>query len=199
MISGRRFFAVEKAAGPVGEPVAKLGGQPVWLEAPQWPVSRNLGRPMTFIGQFEVPAGLAYLFMTDATEFVDQDTWEPDSGENAVIVQRGGRLPVLGVYGPMVEVYGSADPRPIEVSEQVTGPTVAADHRLVQTGDGDRQFFGGEPLWVQSPYPPEADYRLLLQLDAEELPFPVNFGDAGVGYVFLSPDRREGRFLWQNS
>jgi hypothetical protein len=41
---------------------------------------------------------MAYVFMTDATEYVD-DAWEPEGGENAVIVQPGGRLPVLEVYG----------------------------------------------------------------------------------------------------
>ena len=37
----------------------------------------------------------------------------------------------------------------------------------------------------------------MVQLDSGKLPFDVNFGDAGVGYAFLSPDGKEGRFLWQ--
>jgi hypothetical protein len=31
--------------------VTKFGGQPVWLEAPQWPIGRANGKPMEFIGQ----------------------------------------------------------------------------------------------------------------------------------------------------
>ncbi|MET8149047.1 hypothetical protein ACIBSW_15775 [Actinoplanes sp. NPDC049668] len=200
-MSDRLYFTVEPAPEPVAEPISKMGGQPVWLEEPQWPLSRNLGTPMSFIAQFQVPAGLAYVFMTDATEHVDEDTWAPDGGENAVIVQRDGRLPVLGVYGPMVKVYGSADPRPIDVSAQATGPTVATDHRLAVAPDdaGGYQFGGGAPLWLQNPEVPGEGYRFLIQLDSDQLPFPISFGDAGIGYVFLSPDLREGRFLWQNS
>ena len=33
----RRHFTVVPVDGPVTEPVLKLGGQPVWLAAPQWP------------------------------------------------------------------------------------------------------------------------------------------------------------------
>ncbi|GAA3206987.1 hypothetical protein ACFO1B_19670 [Dactylosporangium siamense] len=198
-MSDRRFFTVEPTAEPITAPIAKVGGQPTWLEQPQWPISRNHGTPMTFIAQFEVPAGMAYVFMTDATEYVDY-AWEAEGGENAVIVQRNGRLPLLEVYGPMVSVYGSAEPRPISVSAQATGPTVAADHRIVlATQDvGDFQFSGGEPAWLQNADVPGEGYRFLVQLEADRLPFPINFGDGGIGYVFLSPDLLEGRFLWQN-
>jgi hypothetical protein len=34
------------ADGPVREPVIKVGGQPVWLEEPQWPLSSTTGEPM---------------------------------------------------------------------------------------------------------------------------------------------------------
>jgi hypothetical protein len=51
----------------VREAVTKVGGQPVWREQPQWPLSREAGRPMEFLGQFALEGGrLAYLFMTGA-------------------------------------------------------------------------------------------------------------------------------------
>jgi hypothetical protein len=194
MMSDRSFFLLESAEAPITEPVSKLGGQPVWLEEPRWPVSRQHGTPMSFIGQFVVAGGLAYLFMTDATEYVD-DAWEWDGGENAVIVQPGGRLPLLPSIGPK-----ATDPRPIDVVVQETGPTVGPDHRLRAAPDDadSRQFFGGDPRWVQSPAVPRGDYHLLVQLDADRIPLPINFGDLGVGYLFLSSDLLEGRFLWQN-
>lgn len=40
------------ADGPVREPVTRIGGRPVWLEEPQWPFSRDTGRPFQFVGQF---------------------------------------------------------------------------------------------------------------------------------------------------
>jgi hypothetical protein len=191
-MSARTPFAVRPAGRPITDPITKVGGQPVWLEQPQWPVSRALARPMWFIAQFEVPAGLAYVFLTDATDRVD-DANDPGCGENAVIVQRDGRVPVL-------PGYVRDEPRPITVSTRAVGPTIAPDHVLVPAPDAadGYQFIGGEPRWIQNPEVPEAGYRLLAQLDSEKLPFSINFGDCGTGYVFLAPDGREGRFLWQN-
>ena len=36
-----------------------------------------------------------------------------------------------------------------------------------------------------------------LQLDSTLVPFYINFGDAGVGYVFVNIDYTVGKFLWQ--
>lgn len=188
----RRHFTVVPVDGRVVEPVLKLGGQPVWLEKPQWPTSLEYDEPMTFIGQFPVPHGLAYLFMTRAADYAPY-TAEPEGGENAVIVQPDGRLPLL-------RRTMRDDPAPQRVVEQAEGPTAAPDHRLIQVapeGEGELQFVEGEPEWLQGDETPGDGYRLVAQLAAELLPFEVNFGDGGVGYVFLSPDGREGRFLWQ--
>jgi hypothetical protein len=63
---------------------------------PQWPLSRLTGEPMRFICQIalnsdifgEIPERMAYLFITDDETFVD-NTFDPDGGENAVIIQPG--------------------------------------------------------------------------------------------------------------
>ncbi len=122
---GRRPVTFVPAESPVGEPVAKVGGQPVWLREPQWPLSGADGTPMWFIGRIDVPAtaqpssGLAYVFMTDATEPVD-DTAEPEGGENAVIIQSSeprqshGEVPRLtgcGCACRMFAATGAATPR----------------------------------------------------------------------------------------
>ena len=39
----------ELTPAPITEPVSKLGGQPVWVDAPQWPLSRATGKPMSFV------------------------------------------------------------------------------------------------------------------------------------------------------
>ncbi|MFJ2740318.1 hypothetical protein ACIO3O_11670 [Streptomyces sp. NPDC087440] len=173
----------------VAEPVTKVGGQPVWLDAPQWPLSKDSGEPMEFIGQFELPGDrLAYVFMTENAP----GTFVPDGGENAVIVQPGGRVPSF--------VAG--------VRDLASGPTLGDDHLAVPgklDEDGESwQFLGGpgvEPLWLQGEETPGEEegtpWDLLVQLDATALPVYVNFGDAGIGYAFLSPDGGEGRFLWQ--
>jgi hypothetical protein len=40
---------------PIDVATAKIGGQPVWLDEPFWPVSASSGAPMTFVGQFPLP------------------------------------------------------------------------------------------------------------------------------------------------
>jgi uncharacterized protein YwqG len=62
--------------------------------------------------------------------------------------------------------------------------------------DGNK--VAGTPGFIQADEFPEAGpWRLLLQLDSMTVPFHVNFGDAGIGYAYISEDGRSGRFLWQ--
>lgn len=168
-----------------GGPVTKLGGQPTWLQDPQWPLSTSLAEPMTFIGQFRLDTDgavrMAYVFMTDSEEYVD-GTWEPEGGENAVIVQPDGRLPQF-----------------VAARALHKGPSwPAEDHLPVdEQMDGDEEpweFLGGEPVWLQGDETPGPGWVLVGQLTDR---LGHNFGDAGVGYIFVSPDGAEGRFLWQ--
>ncbi|MDA2812107.1 hypothetical protein O4J56_15795 [Nocardiopsis sp. RSe5-2] len=172
---------------PVREPVTKLGGQPVWLEEPAWPLSAETGNPMKFIGQVRLPGArvrLAYLFMTDEEDFVD-GTWEPEAGENAFFAQPGRPAAFY------------------EVAPMETGPTHGPDHIAVTSApdkdDKAHTFLGGDPAWLQRDEEPEAPgtWEHVLQLDSCDAPFDVNFGDAGIGYAFLNPETGEGRFLWQ--
>ncbi|WP_431902833.1 hypothetical protein [Nonomuraea sp. bgisy101] len=168
------------ADGPVREPVTKVGGQPVWLEEPQWPVSRTTGEPMEFLGQFALDGGrLAYLFMTGEG---DGWTWHPERGDNALVIQPSGRIPDF-----------------VTVRAQAEGPSAGEDH-LPRTAERHSSLFLGgpdtEPEWVQDDEHPGEGWELVVQL-TEELPFFVNFGDAGAGWAFVSPDGKEGRFLWQ--
>src|SRR5689334_4419099 len=77
--------------------VTKFGGQPTWYGEPRWPLSRSTEEPMQFICQIaldpllfgDIPGRMAYVFMADgANEYVDF-TWDPDAGENAVVIQPG--------------------------------------------------------------------------------------------------------------
>jgi hypothetical protein len=214
------------ADSPITELVTKFGGQPVWLGEPQWPLSRATGQPMLFIGQValapelfgDTPSRMAYLFITDdRDEYVD-GTWEADSGENAVILQPG--LPGVPTQplttGPtlydMRKVAGEPllQPVPVEFAvqyrwchdpvfvtegERCTWP----DDRSTSFGqqlDGNK--VGGTPGFMQGDeFPGPGQWRLLLQLDAMQVPFYINFGDAGIGYAFLSEDGRTAKFLWQ--
>lgn len=55
---------------------------------------------------------------------------------------------------------------------------------------------GVTPTFLQYPeYPGEGNWRLLLQLDSQRVPFSVNFGDAGVGYALLVVKKRPSTLI----
>jgi hypothetical protein len=216
----------------IPEPVTKFGGQPMWLGEPQWPLSRKTGGQMQFVCQvvldadlFRVPSGrMAYLFKTGGAggEHVD-GTWDPDGGENAVIVQPSTDVP----YDGRVETVPSATgPTLYRFEEEPGGGQMkvvpceyavelapgedgepASDEEQVEWDDATHDAYfdslvgnkiGGTPLFIQGEeYPADGPWKLLLQLEMMELPFFVNFGDAGSGYAFVSADGEKGRFLWQ--
>ena len=52
----------DQASPRPGLPATRFGGQPDWMTEPQWPISRELGEPMTFFGQIALhPADLPWL------------------------------------------------------------------------------------------------------------------------------------------
>ena len=215
-----------EADAPITDPVTKFGGQPVWLERPEWPLSKELGRQMQFVCQialdpdvFGVPPGrMAYLFITGESEdeWVD-GTYDPDGGENAVIVQPGGTNGAESVAeseGPSlyafvdgrswegavpceysVSLEPGEDPEYVDEDERVEWSEAEFD---AYEGPLDGNKVAGTPGFIQADEFPEAGpWRLLLQLDSMTVPFHVNFGDAGIGYAYISEDGRSGKFLWQ--
>ncbi|GIF63946.1 hypothetical protein Ais01nite_19810 [Asanoa ishikariensis] len=130
---------------PIDQPVPKLGGQPVWLDEPFWPVSGQFGIPMTFVGQFPLPgAGLrmTYLFVTQ-DDLCLATTFEPEGGESALLVQPGGRVPwfVKGVAertGPTLWRRGDqwTDRIPVELHENPPDRAAIYRHYEKQTLTG---------------------------------------------------------------
>ncbi|MFJ7293882.1 hypothetical protein [Streptomyces collinus] len=194
---------------PITEPAAKLGGDPVWLDEPCWPLHPGTGEPLDFIGQFPVPAEpgeerrMAYLFLS----YDDYETGgtDPEDGEAVLLVQPGGRIPTFAVigsagtkgrslwrFGPdeeQVPVQFRIDMRP--VPEKV-------EKDLDEHGTVDvRDYLGGKPA-----YPDwagvEAPWRFFFCLGGmeDDGPYFLNFA-YGAGFAYLSPDRLEGRFSWE--
>ena len=212
-------IAFRETAQPITEPVTKFGGSPVWIDRPQWPLSRLLGCPMQFIAQIAIDrrifpnsvARMAYIFMTDDAV----DTFDPDAGENAVILQPAATsIAHAPLYtGPTLEPIdmekGIVIHRPAEFAAElspVTEPLFVPGEQRDGWSEEDREKhyqtlaghkIGGSPYFIQYDEFPFEDWRLLLQLDAGSAPFWVNFGDGGCGYVFTNADVTQAKFLWQ--
>ena len=216
------------ASKPVTAPVTKFGGQPSWIATPQWPLSRSTGRPMRFIGQIvltphifgQIPAKMAYLFMTDANNDLVSGTWEPDGGENAIILQPdtfpGETQPLWQgltlqrwekklFHKTLVPVSCEFSVTQIPGADPEFVAETAMDHlREDQLEEYAMQLsgskIGGTPGFLQSAeFPEGGPWKLLLQLDSTQVPFHLDFGDEGIGYAFISEDGTHARFLWQCS
>jgi uncharacterized protein YwqG len=228
----RITITFKDTASPIRKPITKFGGQPVWLTEPQWPLSRELGVPMRFIGQVAIPpeqfpegrGKVAYIFMTDTDDHVD-GTWEPNGGENAVIIQPAEDIesPIVEVSanttGPTIQRYVKAlfskklKPKDVELSAELTDkdePDFISDNEKESYTDEQLQKYwdaiqgnkiGGTPAFIQYDEFPdrESPWRLLLQLDSSAVPFHLNFGDAGIGHVFVDEAITKARLLWQCS
>ncbi|MBL3671139.1 hypothetical protein JL475_35465 [Streptomyces sp. M2CJ-2] len=200
------FHAVEE---PITEPVAKLGGDPVWLDEPCWPVHPGTGEPLDFIGQFPVPAEpgeerrMAYLFLS----YDDYETggMDPEDGEAALLIQPGGRIPEFAAIGPAgtkgrsLWRFGADEELvPVEFRIELTPVPDEAERDLKTHGIVDvDNYLGGRPAYpdwagVKSPW---RFYFCLAGTDLDEQYF-LNFAH-GHGYAYLSPDRLEGRFSWE--
>lgn len=213
----------EKAPAPrAGE--TKFGGQPDWIAQPQWPLSRSTGKPMRFICQIRLDRAvfphargeMAYVFMTDDEEDYVDGTWEPEGGENCVVVQPGGAVPgvktAAHATGPTLQAEDEEAPA-AEGREYGVSLTLQAEPDFEPEGvradwsddtfdeyadalDGNK--VGGSPIFLQGDEFPAGDgWRLLLQLDSTRVPFYVNFGDAGIAYAFINEEGTTGKLLWQ--
>ena len=217
---------LSKVEEPIKAPITKFGGQPCWLEAPQWPVSRSLGKPMDFICQIALadvpglPSGLsengrvAYLFITSDLEGDVVPSWEPEGGENAVIIQPGGRMIVATVDQAVNPPFHAFPECAVRLTRQEEadftepggerlgtvlcggGPYPEIDEATSELLSVDK--LGGVPYFLQYfEYPPNGGPWLpLLQFAGSDELVSPNFG-TGKGYAFISEDGLEGRLLSQ--
>jgi hypothetical protein len=198
----------------------RLGGQPHWLAEPRWPVDPYEEELAPFMGQFRVSAAdgdwdgdrMVYLF---AIGF---------SGEHATVVQPGGQVTESFETQPVATGPTELDrAHLVRVDEEVDFAQVERELEPVEDEDEyDRAIrlqelleerqkdaedsirmnqLGGPkvvPVWLQRDERPGESWQLVAQLDSCRLPFEVNFGDSGVGYLFLSPDGKNAEFFYQS-
>ena len=202
----------------------KFGGEPYGLPESLWPLSRSAREPMQFICQIPfgpdlfpgVAEAVAYLFMACSGD--GDQTWVPDSGENAIIILPRERLTASLTVGDaprlcrMVKKWWNKKlvPQSCTFSAKLTmseDPAFIPEAMLCQIPEAQATAYrnavagnklGGTPGFLQGDELPIPEpWHLLLQLDSTQVPFWINFGDAGIGYAFINSNGTEGRFLWQ--
>lgn len=191
---------------------AQFGGQPLWRDAPTWPMSAN-GTPFRFYGQIpldEAHAQTAYIF-ADCDE--GAATWEPFGGANALVVQPGAPPSVAtepratgpGYFEPRAQEAGRRVPRgyrpwvryctlkPGVDPPEWTYPETPAGCFLEQPR-GDWSKVGGTPLWLQGAATLGDEWVFAFQFDAAWV--GQDLADGAICSAFVTGDGR-GAFLWQ--
>ena len=214
----------QPASAPITESVTKFGGDPVWIDGPQWPLGRLYGKPMRFLAQVAIDphvfpdavARMAYLFMTNDGDG-SEPTWDPDAGENAAILQPGLPSPVAcaPLYtGPTLMTPGTGPDDPtwkaleyaVELTSQAEPDFMSYPERMARSSQEQTQYWeamaghkiGGAPLFETEDWLPFSDSHLLLQLDgAGGTPFFLPFGFSGSGWIMANADVTEARFKWR--
>jgi uncharacterized protein YwqG len=205
------FYEIDFLSSKPKKGKTKFGGQPDWLTTPEWPIGKETVNPMRFICQInlsEIEYGenstkFAYLFMTDEDEYVD-GTWEADGGENAIILQPGKNLSKTenlekgpSLYKMVKKLFKKGlVPQGFECAIRLTKKKEDIDYESDELDI--RNKFDGEPVFIQGEEFKSRDgWKLLIQLDATNVPFYINFGDAGVGYGFINETEDNAKFIWQ--
>lgn len=201
----------------------RFGGEPYGLPESLWPSSKSTKEPMQFICQ--IPFGpelfpgsgeaVAYLFMTSGDA---DETWVADGGENALIIVPREKTTKSLTIGEaprlcrMVKKWWkkTLEPESCTFAVKLTSgedPAFIPEAALVRMPEEQAKLYrsalagnklGGTPGFLQGDELPIAEpWHLLLQLDSTQVPFWINFGDAGIGYAFMNAAGTEGRFLWQ--
>lgn len=195
------------AAMPITTAKTKFGGQPVWLEKPQWPTQSFSDKPLHFVCQIAIDPHLfptaqgkmAYLFMAIDDE---AQTWDPNSGDNAVIIQPG-ELSLSTKTQPLTQGPTLLD-KEYEVLLRLKEEAFQIAPDLLDE-EAYKEYFrglsgnkiGGTPLFIQGEEYPKGYEKLLLQLNSTAVPFTIHFGDGGTGYLFINANGTAGKFLWQ--
>jgi uncharacterized protein YwqG len=145
-------------------------------------------------------------------------TWAPDGGENAVVIVPREKLTNSMTEGDAPRLYRMVKkwwskklvPKTCSFSAKLIpseDPAFIPEAKLMEIPEEHANAYrdalkgnklGGAPGFLQSDELPIPEpWYLLLQLDSAQVPFWINFGDAGIGYAFINRAGTEGKFVWQ--
>ncbi|MEW5868850.1 MAG: hypothetical protein AB1894_06205 [Chloroflexota bacterium] len=212
---------------PIQEHIIKFGGAPVFMRPVEWPLCQHSAQKMTFLAQiplqqpifFSRKYAMAYVFMCpgkyDHKGWLECKNWLPFSGANAVILQEHSDMIGAGEAAseyPDYSVNFEYNPEPL-----IDTTDYLIDEEISSTVSEFTKI-GGVPLWLQeneTPFCPHCNQpmRFVAQFSAElDGPLPADssewhgekfkffdFGDVGIGYMFICENECGSAFLWQCS
>lgn len=185
--------------GGQGVPLAKVGGEPEPVGPLRWPVCRSCGTPMRFLFQLPhvpekvdlSPYAAVYVFQCENPDTVCYRSM-PDEGANAAVPVRAGEPKVEGdrpkgtPYNVWTLGFGPAEEDTAALSVDVneaTGEQLRALDRAAE--DAPESKVGGVPVWQNGDAMLQCcdePARFVAQLSS--MPFGLDFGDNGRGYLF---------------
>lgn len=207
------YCKLTKAKAPITEPVTKVGGAPVLMQPAEWPVCRTCSKPMQFLAQFRLDDPLplaqhyqiAYIFMCTTCD----DSWAPDSGVNAVLLQPTSAERLVQTREGQYPDYAVTLKHGQEPLVDRTNPDV--DEEITDRVELKTKL-GGAPGWIQYAEQPacpqcKGPTRFIAELEAfgkwdgrQAQYSDLNFGDSGSSYLFLCEQEcgpNGAAFLWQ--
>lgn len=213
-----------EAEKPISNAITKFGGQPVWINQPEWPFSKKTQQPLRFICQIaldthifgENTAKMVYFFMGDAK----QANGEFICSEHSVVVQPGKNTGLLRneKEGPTLlsqnpDSHGNAE---FVAKEYHVLPVLQDDTSILQKNIWKETVRTGKVNSISAllgnkiggiPYFGSGNNlandhnhdQLILQIDSTDVPFCFGLGGTGIGYIFLEANSKRGRFIYNQA
>jgi hypothetical protein len=196
--------------GGQGVPLAKVGGEPEPVGSLRWPICRSCGTPMRFLFQLPhvpekvdlSPYAAVYVFQCENPDTVCYRAFA-DEGANAAVPVRAGEPKVEGErpkgtpYNVWTLGFAPAEEDTAALSVDVNEATSEQLRALDRAQeDAPESKVGGVPVWLNGDAPPQCcgePTRFVAQLGA--MPFGLDFGDNGRGYLFRC-QRQPEHFLF---
>jgi hypothetical protein len=225
MIKKYEITEFKQVVKRINEPITKFGGQPVWINEPEWPMSDGWDdKPMMFVGQIALEKNILgnnedyviYIFVTHPESYED-DFFDPDvaewmGGENRVIIQRMDEIErnekFECVYeGPTLFNKYNEKYEYIPVLQESYDPEFISKEDYCKLNEQEQaKYFktidtnkiGGVPNFFREDAWPEGEWKLLLQLKCNFLPFVLRLGGMPVLYVMISKDFKSAGLLVQD-
>ena len=209
-------------------PREKFRGDPEGLRAEEIPVCKFCGHQMSLICQLAhsddrlnlgKEGRVLFIFQCDEVNdgFAICPTWDPESGANACFVieaddlaGQSHKLPdrdvpqerefIVAGWSESVDDVSEDEAAYMLDLEKFNSLSIFELNKILDKVES-RSKLGGIPHWIQHLEIPTGNWRIVGQLDDST---GVNFGDGGIGYIFLedvgnSTALPKGKFLWQCS